>query len=116
MQHNEGASKPDDYAQERGGQLWSNKGTVKHRKFLTAADLMSIIHCEIVQHMSRRDNAYKHNVKPALIPTIIAKFKKDSTYVDKKMKKEADARATVDALKSEYDKARVECRNPPSSR
>ena len=59
-----GVSEPEDFKQERIGRLWKNTGTIKHRKYLTAADMTSIVHCEIVQHMSLKDNAFRHNVKP----------------------------------------------------
>ena len=66
--------------------------------------------------MSRRDNAHKHNVKPALITSIIRDYKQDPAYIDKKTQKELDGRATLDKIKAEYDAARTECGNPLSSR
>ena len=66
--------------------------------------------------MSRRDNAFKHNVKPALVTGIIRDFKRDPSFIDRKIQKEADELATVDKIKSEYDAARALCRSPLSSR
>ena len=74
---------PEDYVQERVDRLWKNAGTIKHRKFLTAADLTSIVHCDIVQHFSFKDNAFRHNVKLSLVRSIVRDFKRDQGYIDR---------------------------------
>ena len=116
MQRNESVSDPDDFAQERGGRLWANKGTIKHRKYLTSRDLISVVHSEIVQLMSRRDNAFKHNIKPVLVRSIIRDYKRDSAYIDKKMQKESDELECIDKIRSEFDAAIAESDTPVTSR
>ena len=107
---------PEDYEQERVGRLWKNAGTTKHRKFLTAADLTSIVHCEIVQHLSLKDNAFRHNVKPSLVRSIVSDFKRDQGYIDRQFKLEQDRLHLVTTLKSMLVSERDHCGNLPSSR
>ena len=95
-------SVPEDYAQEHGGRLWVNKGVIKHRKYLTAADITSIAHCEIVQAMSRRDNAHRHNVTPALVGRVVRHVKHDTAMIDKKWQQELDRVDMVEKIKVEF--------------
>ena len=95
-------SAPDDFAHETAGRLWQKKGAIKHRKQLTAAEITSIIYCELVQLMSRKDNAHHHNTKPAIVSRLVREAKRSNSFIDRQFMKEDSRQKLIDCLRQEF--------------
>ena len=78
----------EDYAHESHGKFWSSKLRIRKLIDLSAAQVTSVAHNEIVSSMSRDENADKHNTTVELVGRIVRSVKSDRAFLKRRLKAE----------------------------
>ena len=71
----------EDFALDTGDNQYMTKRRRKKLKELSAAEVTSVAHAEIVGITDRASNAFRHNITVALVGRIVRAAKKDKQFL-----------------------------------
>ena len=92
----------EDFALDTGDNQYMTKRRRKKLKELSAAEVTSVAHAEIVGITDRKSNAFRHNITVALVGRIVRAAKKDKSFLQHRLDKADEKKALVEAIKDLY--------------
>ena len=98
----ESADSGEDCELDNGYGLFRSKRRRKKLGELSAAEVTSVAHSEIVGIMDRGSNAHKHHITTALVGRIVRAAKKDRLFLQRRFDKETERSSLVGAVRELY--------------